>query len=73
MDSRRHNLKLHKNVNQFYYMQSIQELMTLYEQFDEAQRNLKLISGRLDLKYTETFHQWRKDVRWIHRGQQCGE
>jgi hypothetical protein len=64
-------IHVHQNVSQFYYMQEIAELSTLLEQFEETQRKLEIISKKLDVKYVQSFHQWRKDFLWIHRCQQC--
>ena len=66
------NFTLHQHVDQFYYMQSLEELATLFSQVQEAQQRMHLVTMRLDLKYEQTFQKWRQDTLWIHRCQKCG-
>ena len=65
------NLTLHQHVSQFYYMESIEEISTLFQQYEDAQAKMQLISERIALRYESTFHQWRHDVLWIHRCEKC--
>ena len=68
---KRQSLCIHQNVSQFYYMQRLEELSTLFDQFEETQRKMEGIVERLNGKYIQTFEQWRTDVLWIHRCQGC--
>jgi hypothetical protein len=65
------SLMLHQHVSQFYYMQSIEEIFTLFQQYEDQYARLELISERIANRYESVFHQWRKDVLWIHRCENC--
>ena len=65
------NLTLHQHVSQFYYMESIEEISTLFQQYEDAQAKMRLVSERIALRYESTFQQWRHDVLWIHRCEKC--
>jgi hypothetical protein len=68
---RRRIIHVHQNVSQFYYMERIAELSALLEQFEETQKRLDNISDKLEVKYVQSFQQWRSDILWIHRCEQC--
>lgn len=67
----RRSLTLHQHVSQFYYMQSIEEIFAMFQQYEDAFTKLELISERITTRYESTFHQWRQDVLWIHRCEKC--
>jgi hypothetical protein len=57
---------VHEKVNQFYYLEKIEELKILAEKFEEVHRRLEAISDRLEECYGISFRQWNHDVRWLH-------
>jgi hypothetical protein len=57
---------VHSHINQFFYMQRAEELKLILEQFEEAKANLTTANLRMNEKYTSTYHQWKKDVRWLN-------
>lgn len=67
----RNDLVTHQQVNQFFYMQKIEELKMLLKQFEETKQMLQSLTRRIDEHYLLCFEQWRKDVRWINSHQSC--
>jgi hypothetical protein len=61
-----HDLIVHRQINQFFYMQKSEELKILLAQAEEAQWKLKMAVDRVDTKYAEVFYQWQKDARWLN-------
>lgn len=57
------DLQLHKTVDQFYYMQKVEELKFLKDEYEVAIANLKRIQNRLENDYPLIFETWRRDVR----------
>lgn len=57
---------VHSHINQFFYMQRAEELKIILEQFEEAKANLETATLRMNEKYTSTYYQWKKDVRWLN-------
>lgn len=62
----RNDLVLHQQVNQFFYMQKIEELKMLLCQFDEINESLAALTSRIDEHYSMCFAQWCKDARWLN-------
>lgn len=62
----RYDLVLHQQVNQFFYMQKIEELKVLLSQFDETSKSLEMVASRIDEHYSLCFAQWCKDARWLN-------
>jgi hypothetical protein len=56
-------LVLHREIDQFYYMQKREELKVLLEKFDDVETRMKTLSELIDSCYSEVFCEWRKDVR----------
>ncbi len=57
------DINLHRSVDQFYYMQKLEELTILKAQFEEAKHRLQAIDERLIGHYQEVALRWSKDVR----------
>lgn len=57
---------VHSHIDQFFYMQRVEELRLLLEQFEEAKSKLELSTSRMQEAYTSTYHQWKQDVRWYN-------
>lgn len=62
----RNDLVLHQQVNQFFYMQKIEELKMLSSQLEEIPVSFESLTGHLTESYKLCFVQWRKDVRWLN-------
>lgn len=62
----RNNLILHQQVNQFFYMQKIEELKMLLRQLEEINKSLDVVTLRIHEHYRLCFAQWSKDARWIN-------
>lgn len=58
---------IHFTINQFFYMQRIEEIRMVLEQFVEAKMKLEAATSWLDENYVSTYHKWRKDARWLNR------
>jgi hypothetical protein len=59
-------LPVHSKINQFYYMQQIEELKLLKEQLNDVLKRAKFVQDNFDSKYKEIFFRWSKDVRWFN-------
>lgn len=59
-------LTIHQQVNQFFYMQKIEELKMLMDQFDDLNRNLNGLAAKIQDSSLACFAQWRKDARWLN-------
>ena len=62
----RYDLVLHHQINQFFYMQKIEELKMLLSQFEETRKSLDALTARMDAHYILCFVRWRKDARWLN-------
>ena len=62
----RSDLVAHQQVNQFFYMQKIEELQTLLHQFNEATERVEMLAFRIDQTYSLCFAQWQRDARWLN-------
>ncbi|MBX2956199.1 MAG: hypothetical protein KF846_08580 [Cyclobacteriaceae bacterium] len=62
----RQDLILHERVSQFFYMQKIEELKILADQFDTLKTNLDNLTQHLHEHYSLCFSQWCRDVRWVN-------
>ncbi len=63
-----HNsLPVHSNINQFYYMQKIEELRMLKERLEDQLKRLKFVEQNFDEACYDVFIHWRRDYRWFHR------
>lgn len=68
------SLQIHSKINEFYYMQKIEELKQLDESINAAYKSISAERERLenlkhnyDAEYTELYYSWKKDVRWVSR------
>jgi hypothetical protein len=66
-----HTLIIHQNVDQFYYMQRIEEMLTVYQQYQDSGCMLHSALQRIEGMYIQTYLQWRRDVLWLHRCKTC--
>lgn len=64
---RHHKIPVHTEINQFYYMQKIEELKELKQQLTDAEKRLKFFEQNFEAKYKEIFLRWSKDARWLNR------
>jgi DNA repair ATPase RecN len=68
------NLHVHSKINEFYYMQKVEELKQLeesitnaYQSIMNARERLESLKHNYDAEYAELYYRWKKDVRWINR------
>jgi len=59
-------LQGHQHVDQFYYMQKLEELALLEDSISETLKRLKFLQERFESEYEEVYCRWRKDVRWMN-------
>src|SRR5690606_26292525 len=62
----RNNLILHQQVNQYFYMQKIEELKMLLRQLEEINKCLDAVSLRNREHFRLCFAQWSKDAGWVN-------
>lgn len=62
----RKDLVVHQQLDQFFYMQKIEELQMLLSQFDDIKRRLESITSRIHAHYHLCLDHWRKDARWLN-------
>lgn len=60
----RNDLRIHGRIDQFYYMTKTEELKILLDEYEKEKKQLDHISGRIEAKYHEIFHNWSRDARW---------
>lgn len=60
------DLHVYRKIDQFYYMQKMEELKILKSQSEEAQGKLQDIHTRIFMHYHEIACKWSKDVRWVN-------
>lgn len=60
-------IPVHQKVNQFYYMQKVNELSILNSQLSEVVERDLLLRNRLQVIYGEVASQWKQDYLWINR------
>lgn len=58
---------IHSRINQFFYMQRAEEMKTVLERFQEGNEKSAAATRWIQAHYPSTYHQWRKDVRWLNR------
>jgi hypothetical protein len=64
---KRHDVQLY--VDQYYYVQKIEELKVMKEELDEALKRTKFFQESIDSNYREISCRWRKDVQWFNKRQ----
>jgi DNA repair ATPase RecN len=68
------SLHVHSKINEFYYMQKVEELRQLeesitnaYQSIANARERLESLKHNYDTEYTKLYCSWKKDVRWVNR------
>jgi hypothetical protein len=62
---RSNDTDIHRNIDEFYYMQKLEELEILKSQMNETNDRLQSINNRIHLHYQEIASKWSKDIRWM--------
>lgn len=57
---------IHSRINQFFYMQRAEEMKMVLGQFQEGKEKSEAATRWMQEHYPSTYHQWRKDVRWLN-------
>ncbi len=63
---RRDDIAVHQQINQFFYLQKIEELKMLQAQVEDLREGIARISARLRANYDVCVTEWRKDARWLN-------
>ena len=63
----RYDLVVHREIDQFFYMQREEELRVLLEEVEKAADQLADIKSKIDSKYQQAYCRWCRDVRWISK------
>lgn len=61
------HLRLHGEVDQYTYIQRIEEMNIILDQFDDLREKFKRLSEILDDRYQMSYCQWRRDVMQLRR------
>lgn len=61
-----HDLILHQRVNEFFYMQKIEELTLLVDRFNALRTDLDEFAHQLRAHYRQCFTHWSRDARWVN-------
>lgn len=61
------DLVVHQKINQFYYMEQIEELTMLVEQSEAAYRRALMFSRWMEASYRAAYAKWQKDARWLNQ------
>lgn len=61
------HLRLHGDVDQYTYIQRIEEMKIVLEQFDDLRDKFRRLSEILDERYHTSYCQWRRDVMQLSR------
>jgi hypothetical protein len=62
----RTELVVHQRVDQFFYMQKIEELKILGAQLEDMRRNLEHLTSRVQVSYMTCLAEWKRDARWLN-------
>jgi hypothetical protein len=66
-EEQRNDIQIQNSINQFYYMQKIEELKLLEESVHEAIKRLKFFQEKFESEYAQVYCRWRKDVRFLNK------
>ena len=60
-------ITIHQHIQQFSYMEQVEELKMLMEQSEAAHKRAALFSRWAQASYLAAYKQWRKDARWLNQ------
>ena len=60
-------LEVHQKVNQFYYMEQIEELTMIIEQSEAAYKRALMFSRWMEASYLTAYENWQRDARWVNQ------
>lgn len=61
----RKDLLVQQHINEFYYMQKIQELQLLEEQLSESLCKVQLVKDRMKFVFDQAFTKLKADSKWL--------
>ncbi|MEP2669066.1 MAG: hypothetical protein ABJH04_08730 [Cyclobacteriaceae bacterium] len=61
------DIAVHKKVNQFYYMEQIEELTMIIEQSEAAYKRALMFSRWMEASYLTAYENWQRDARWVNQ------
>ena len=63
--SSKSDLTIQKRIDQFHYLEKIEEMKLIHTLLEESQARLETVSRLACERYGEVFKIWRKDIRWL--------
>jgi len=57
---------VHQEVNQFYYMQKVEELTFLHSQLSALIEKQSSVQQLIDIIYPQVLSRWQQDARWVN-------
>lgn len=60
-----HVLRVHGNIDEFFYMTKIEELTFLRDQPQKEMEGVRTTLKLMGSIYSQAYSQWRKDIRWL--------
>ena len=68
---RSRDVHVHQQIDQFYYMQKSEELITLLTLLNEANARVDRLMGLIKRNYSEAFCEWQRDMRRMNDLMRC--
>ena len=65
---RNNDLLIHESINQFYYMEKLEEIKFLISRREEAVRSAQFANDLLKQRSDELQQRWRQDIRILRSG-----
>lgn len=62
---RNNTIPVHAQINQFFYMQKLEELKLLVTSVRENVKRLEDLEATLEVSRREIFLAWKRDARWL--------
>lgn len=63
----KNTLLVHSKINQFFYMQKLEELKVLVASIKDGVKRLEILEESMESSQKEIFFAWRRDARWLNK------
>jgi hypothetical protein len=60
------DLQVHQKVNQFLYMERVEEMKFLVQELEHLAHRLSFLESVLERQYVHAYCAWRRDIRFLH-------